>query len=57
MILKFHYLEYILQCQFHTHTHKGVRKFKGSRLILLNSQILIFFMAFVTIVVKVTKHE
>ena len=41
----------------HTHTHKGVRKFKGLRLILMNSQIFNFFMAFVTIVVKATKHK
>ena len=36
----------------HTHTHKGVRKFKGLRLILMNSQIFNFFMAFLSIVVK-----
>ena len=30
---------------------------KGLRLILVNSQIFNFFMAFVTIVVKSTKHE
>ena len=32
-------------------------KFKQLRLILVNSQIFNFFMAFVTIVVKVTKHK
>ena len=40
-----------------THTHKGVRKFKRLRLILVNSQIFNFLMAFETIVVKATKHE
>ena len=41
----------------HTHTHRGVRKNKGLRLILVNSQIFNFFMTFVTIVVKSTKHK
>ena len=41
----------------HAHTHKGVRKFKGLRLILVNLQIFNFFMAFVTVVVKTTKYE
>ena len=41
----------------HTHTHKGVRKFKGLKLILVNSQIFNFLMVFVTIVVKATKHK
>ena len=35
---------------------KGVRKFKGLRFILVNSQIFNSFMAFVSIVVKATKH-
>ena len=30
----------------HTHTHKGVRKFEGLRLILVNSQIFNFFYDF-----------
>ena len=30
----------------HTHTHKGVRKLKGLRLILVNSQIFNFFYGF-----------
>ena len=34
-----------------------IRKFKGLRLILVNSQIFNFFMAFVTIVVKATKYK
>ena len=49
----------------HTHTHtyiyymwlKGVRKFKGLRFILVNSQIFNFFMALVSIVVKTTNNE
>ena len=51
----------------HTHTHiyiyiyymwlKGVRKFKGLRFILVNSQIFNFFMALVSIVVKKTNNE
>ena len=41
-----------------THTHIGIRKFKGLRLILVNSKKFnFFFMAFVTIVVKATKYE
>ena len=36
---------------------KRVRKFKGLRFILVNSQIFNFFMALVSIVVKATKHE
>ena len=40
-----------------THTLKGVRKLKGLRLILVNSQIFNFFMNFVTIVVKTIKYK
>ena len=34
-----------------------VRKFKGLKFILVNSQIFNFFIAFVSNVVKATKHE
>ena len=70
----------MLQCYFYTHTytrklthtHKGVRKFKGLRLILMNSQIFIFLyihdyvllkkfspflLDMVSIVAKTTKFE
>ena len=36
---------------------KGIKKFKGLRLILVNSKIFNFLMVFVSIVVKTTKNE
>ena len=53
----------ILKTHTHTHTHTHiyilheVSKFKGLRLILVNSQIFNFFYGFLSIVTNATKHD